>query len=110
MISAILRRAAELALNPATRCEGEPAMDADGNHVHSSSPLAVRFCAIGAMNRAEFELGAKFGDTLEAESYLRSALYSNGLPGCIVTLHEETPMEIQKRVWAEAIQLAEERD
>ncbi len=65
----VLRRAHEIIKNPAHWCQGAAARPAgNGRSVGFDSDLAARFCADGAILRAEFELGRKPGVTIPLHS------------------------------------------
>lgn len=47
----VLKAARELIRDPARWCQDAFACDADGDAVHTLDPQAVRWCAVGALNK-----------------------------------------------------------
>jgi hypothetical protein len=87
----IIARALEIVSDPTKWTRGSMARTADGKACASLDPLAVRFCAVGALFRAagellganEFALGRDgFAQAVEAEKFLLAAnnLSDDGVP------------------------------
>ena len=52
----VIRKARPLVASPKTWTTGYTAKDSRGNYVTTCDPKAVRYCAVGALTKAAFEL------------------------------------------------------
>jgi hypothetical protein len=80
----IIARALEIVSDETKWTRGSMARTADGKACASLDPLAVRFCAVGALFRAAGELLGKdgFAQVVEAENFVLAAnnLGNDGVP------------------------------
>jgi hypothetical protein len=79
----IIARALEIVSDESKWTRGAMARTADGKACASLDPLAVRFCAVGALYRAASELlsSSGFNRALEAEHLVLAASHElHGLP------------------------------